>query len=624
MLAWGRKDKKERAVRFAARFGLPLLRLEDGFLRSLDLGVNGAAPLSLVADATGVYYDAARPSDLENLLNATGWERPELLEEAARAIRAIRAYNLSKYNHAPDARVTLMPDRGRERVLVLDQTANDLSVRLGMADEQTFTAMLRAAVDEHPDADIYVKTHPDVLAGKKQGVFPPGALPGGITLIAEDSAPPSLLRRADSVYTVSSQMGFEALLLNRAVHCFGMPFYAGWGLTTDRQQLARRSRKRSLEEVFAAAYILYSRYVHPATGQRCGINDIIRILAEQRRINERNQGYHACVGFKRWKQPHARAFLKSTRGRTDFFSTTAKAVTSAVKHQGVVVTWASRENAEVAPACAVAKIPLQRMEDGFLRSVGLGSDYFRPGSLVLDDVGIYYNPAQPSRLEILLRETPQPEELENARHVREELARRGISKYNMTGATDIPPIPVGKTVVLVPGQVEDDASVRRGGCGVLSNMALLRLVRENRPTAFILYKEHPDVVSGNRSGRLDQRRAVGLADAVIRTAPIEEVLKICHEVHTLTSLTGFEALLRGISVWTYGGPFYAGWGLTTDRVAFPRRRRLPSIDYLIAGALLRYPAYFDWRSESFLDCRTFIECLDAARSARDTFSKGVI
>ena len=622
VLTWGLKDKKERAARFAARFGLPLLRLEDGFLRSLDLGVNGAAPLSLVRDTTGIYYDATRPSDLENLLNSTGWESPELLDEARAAMRAIVTHKLSKYNHAPEMRPSLLPDTGRKRVLVLDQTANDLSVSLGLADAETFRAMLQAALAENPGADIYVKTHPDVLAGKKQGFYDPMTLPLDVRLIAEGVAPLSLLERVDEVYVVSSQMGFEALMLGKEVHCFGMPFYAGWGLTRDRQHLSRRSRRRTLEEVFAAAWLKYARYVHPANGQVCGINDIIPVLAEQRRINERNAGYHACVGFKKWKQSHARAFLHSTRGTTAFFDDAGEAVTAARQHHGDVISWASREPADIATQCAVRDVPLRRMEDGFLRSVGLGSDYFRPGSLVLDDTGMYYDPSRPSSLETLLQEPPSEHELATARRLRELLVQRNISKYNVTGVSDLPVLPRGRTIVLVPGQVEDDASVRLGGCGITTNLALLRAVRTQRPDAFILYKEHPDVVRGNRPGRLDMSRASALADAVIRTTPIEHALALCHEVHTLTSLTGFETLIRGIPVWTYGGPFYAGWGLTTDRVTFSRRCPLPSVEHLMVGALLRYPAYYDWNSRQFLDCQSFVQCLDAARAVESR--KGVL
>lgn len=613
VLTWGRKDKKERAARFATLCKLPVLRLEDGFLRSLDLGVNGAAPLSLVADSTGIYYDATTPSDLENLLNSTGWESPDLLAEARCAMEAIKTLGLSKYNHATDALPGMLPDRGCPRVLLLDQTAGDLSVSLGLADASTFTNMLDCALRENPAADIYIKSHPDVLAGKKRGFLTHAISGSGVTVLSQDVNPLSLLRQADIIYTVSSQMGFEALMLGKTVHCFGMPFYAGWGLTHDRQSCSRRVRRRTLEEVFAAAYLKYARYVHPSTRQRCSIHAIIQLLNEQKQRNEANAAYHACVGFNKWKHPHAKAFLHSTRGRTEFFMSTDAAVQAAVQNQGRVVVWSSRETQDLTKACQSAQVPLHRMEDGFLRSVGLGSDYLRPGSLVLDDTGIHYDSACESRLERLLRESDfDTALLQKAATLRQLVVAEGITKYNVGDRTDLPTVPAGKTVVLVPGQVEDDASVLRGGCGIYSSMALLREVRTARPNAFVIYKEHPDVVSGSRPGGLDTKGLLALADCVVRHASMHHLLPLCHEVHTLTSLTGFEALLRGIPVWTYGAPFYAGWNLTTDRVRFVRRRALPSVDYLVAGALLRYASYYDWNSRCFVDCETFVHTLGRA------------
>ncbi|MEA1989903.1 MAG: hypothetical protein U9N57_11970, partial [Pseudomonadota bacterium] len=42
--------------------------LEDGFLRSVGLGINHARPLSLVVDSRGMYYDCTKESDLEHIL----------------------------------------------------------------------------------------------------------------------------------------------------------------------------------------------------------------------------------------------------------------------------------------------------------------------------------------------------------------------------------------------------------------------------------------------------------------------------------------------------------------------------------------------------------------------------
>jgi len=73
------------------------------------------------------------------------------------------------------------------------------------------------------------------------------------------------------------------------------------------------------------------------------------------------------------------------------------------------------------------------------------------------------------------------------------------------------------------------------------------------------------------------------------------------EVHTISSLTGFEALLRGLDVTCYGLPFYAGWGLTTDmdgqslpKATYLKRRQRDiylTLEQLIYGALICYPLY---------------------------------
>jgi capsular polysaccharide export protein len=78
-------------------------------------------------------------------------------------------------------------------------------------------------------------------------------------------------------------------------------------------------------------------------------------------------------------------------------------------------------------------------------------------------------------------------------------------------------------------------------------------------------------------------------------ALLEEV----DEVHTLTSLAGFEALLRGKRVVTFGQPFYSGWGLTEDHVSFPRRTRTLTLDELVAGVLLLYPVYLSRQTGRF-------------------------
>lgn len=609
-VGWGHKPSANKARRYAAMHSIPYLALEDGFLRSLDLGCKGAQPLSLVVDHTGIYYDATESSELENLLNSSGWETSALLDSAHHAIESIIGYHLSKYNHAPDVSSDLWGTSSAPHVLVLDQTVGDASVSLGMACEASFKAMLDEALSLYPLESIQVKTHPDVIAGKKRGFLADYAKKRGVQVISLDCSPISLLLQADVVYTVTSQMGFEALMLGKEVHCFGMPFYAGWGLTIDKQSCPRRTRKRSLEEVFAAAYMLYARYVNPIREERCDIHETISLLAEQRRQNERNRTFHACLGFRWWKKPYAKAYLKSTGEKTTFFRNAKRAIAQAKARGGEVVVWSSGVTDDLQQQCDRASVTLARMEDGFIRSVGLGSDFNWPYSLVVDRKGIYYDPMRPSDLEDILNTLPHHPDydslMKRAASLRSLILEKGLTKYN-TGLRDVslPYLPKDKTIILVPGQVEDDASVRKGGFG-MDNLSLLQKARENRPNAFIIYKPHPDVERGNRKGAIPKETALRYADIIVHNYPMGQLLPKVHEVHTLTSQTGFEALLRGVRVCTYGGPFYAGWGLTEDAQSFPRRTARLTLDELVAGTLLLYPTYYDWQTSNF--CRAEDVC----------------
>jgi capsular polysaccharide export protein len=167
----------------------------------------------------------------------------------------------------------------------------------------------------------------------------------------------------------------------------------------------------------------------------------------------------------------------------------------------------------------------------------------------------------------------------------------------------------------VPGQVETDASIAKGSPEIKTNLGLLEAVRAANPDAFIIYKPHPDVVGGGRYGQIDSARVARSCDLELQQAAITDLLDQVHEIHTLSSLTGFEALLRGRKVVTYGMPFYAGWGLTTDRLVCSRRTRRLTLDELVAGALILYPVYVDPASGDHINVETAIAVLARQRVA---------
>ncbi len=298
-----------------------------------------------------------------------------------------------------------------------------------------------------------------------------------------------------------------------------------------------------------------------------------------------------CFGFYPWKQGYTRRYLASQASRIVF--TGSRLRMRGARGKSALLVWGMRDNPTVLRHALRRGMPIWRMEDGFLRSVGLGSDRTTPASLVLDKQGIYYDPTQPSDLETILEQSDfSAEERARAAALREAIVRLGVSKYNVGDrSVTLPQAPVGKRVVLVPGQVEDDASIRLGTKDVRTNADLLRITREKRPDAFVVFKPHPDVISGNRMGAVSDALARRYADAVVVDAPLPACLAIADEVHTMTSLVGFEALLRGLAVSAYGMPFYAGWGLTEDRSSHPRRTRKLTLDELVAGTLIRYPLY---------------------------------
>ncbi|MFC5775840.1 hypothetical protein [Ectobacillus antri] len=283
---WGMKPSTKKALEFCRQHNIPYLSLEDGFLRSIGLGVNGSPPLSICIDHVGIYYDATRPSRLENILNSQGWNSEELMDQARKAMNFITDNYLSKYNHAPMINTSIFKDTDKKRVLVVDQTYGDMSITLGLADQKRFVEMYLAARKENPEAHIYIKTHPDVISGKKQGNILDIDIDANTTFIYEDCNPISLIQEVDKVYVVTSQLGFEALMLGKEVHCFGAPFYAGWGATKDRILIERRNKSRTVEEIFAAAYLLYPRYVNPVNGNPGTIFDVISYLIDHKKHNK--------------------------------------------------------------------------------------------------------------------------------------------------------------------------------------------------------------------------------------------------------------------------------------------------------------------------------------------------
>ena len=601
LLAWGRRPSARRVERLAQRWQLPVWHLEDGLLRSLAKG-RDHPPLALLVDDLGVHFDATRPSRLEQRIAAP------LAPEQRRRARQIRQLwcdlRLSKLNPAQES-----PAPDQPFVLVVDQSAGDRSIALGQAGPQRFQQMLQEALRDHPDCTVVVKVHPDVIRGRARGHFHRRDLQHPrIQLCADGLHPAALLEQATAVYVVTSQMGFEALLWGKPVHCFGMPFYAGWGLTSDR--LPAPSRRRpgiELEAVVHAALVAGTRCVDPHQHRPCSIEELMQAIGLQRQHQAGGPTRVEAFGFTPWKQPSLRRFLAGRAVRFRW----ARSLPG--RRAEAVAVWGRRARPRLLATAADRTLPVLRVEDGFLRSVGLGADLIDPISWVVDRTGMYYDATGPSDLEHLLAGSDwTAAQLQRAAALRQRLVTEAITKYNLSGASWQRPASASR-VVLVVGQVESDASIRFGAPALNSNLALLQAVRAAEPDAFVIYKPHPDVVAGLcRSGE-GELQAAAFCDQVLTEGSISTLFSQVDALHVLTSLAGFEALLRGVEVHCWGLPFYAGWGLTRDQLRCERRGRSLPLDALVHGALIDYPRYVSRHSGWFISPEQAIDELVAWR-----------
>ena len=631
VIGWGNKPNTRKARLFAEKNALSYLRLEDGFLAYAGHPAMGSTRLSLIVDRKGIYYDSRSPSELEDQCNAIdAWCTTEFCQRSENLIAQITRFGLSKYNQQRGHLPGWIRNDDRQKILLVDQVRNDMSVECAQADATTFTDMLRDVRADYPEALILIKTHPDILLGKKKGYFDIATEDPAIRFLAEDCDLPELMSAVERVFCVSSQLGFEALMYGKPVHCYGLPFYAGWGLTQDVMSCPRRKARLSLAQLVAAALIRYPRYRLPGQSQLCTPEEAVSHLLEKQQRADLDR-VHTCyaVGFSLWKRAFVKEFIGDMALEVRFCHSAKVARRLAAQSKdNAILVWGNNEF-RLESWARRYDVAFWRMEDGFVRSVGLGADLRRPSCLVVDTQGLYYRAEQPSDILTLLNNT-RFDETQRARGkaLQEMLNAQAVTKYNLgysdqvsgTERLGIRQQAGGREIILVPGQYEADQSIQNSRGAVKSNLALLQATRTAYPEGFILFKEHPDLYSGVRPGALGETAALQYADLYVTHVDMHELLQECDRVSTMTSLTGFEALIRNRSVHVWGSPFYAGWGLTDDELEFPERTAKITTEELVYTALVLYCRCFSWVTRSEASPEQVIE--ELARERREWATGG--
>ena len=632
-IIWG-YNELDGTTEYAKKHNIPIYRMEDGFVRSVGLGANHELPISLVLDKTGtLYFDARSPSTLENILNEYDFSsNNELMKEAEVCLDKHLNSRISKYNHISKKFSEDIYSKycekinGVKRILVIGQVEEDASIKYGCNREINNRNLVLKARQDYPDAQIFFKPHPDTLAGKRDVITPLTEIAKMAHVVMEPLALIDSFETIDEVYTITSLSGLEAILRDIPVTTLGMPFYSGWGLTKDILENPRRKRKLSKLELFAAAYILYPDYFNEGESNsarlfnvidefsshimECNISDDSSknksgsVISQQFYCFGDNWGVKKDVpvafvfGVLPWKRKYVAALLNDYRVAYRFGGHKYDKIEEAIQNNPLseVFVWGYKENDKLKNIFKKYGKSIKRLEDGFVAGIGLGVDRNPSLSMCIDSEGLYYNSRVPSQLEKMLIDFDPDSNLELVERSKKCISRilnESVTKYNIQTQNQIELPANGKKRVLVLGQVETDKSIQFGCSRNITNNQLVLLAKTENPDAEIIYKPHPDVLSGKVLKLTKPDDVENIATVVYDSVSLPVMIDNVDHVYTITSLSGFEAVLRGKKVTTFGAPFYSGWGFTDDRQPVERRKRTLSPEQVFAVTYLLYSRYIN-------------------------------
>ena len=580
-----------------------IIFIEDGFIHSYGYKKK-KIPFSICYDKKGIFYNHKSDSELFKLIKEK--LSKEKLLRSRKIIKLWKDYSISKYNFP-----NFIEPPDKKFILLIDQTLGDLSIYYGGACKDSFTKMFDFAYKNWPDHKILIKVHPDVIKSKKNGCIDETFFKKKNVIVVDELGQINkLIEFCSAVCVVTSQVGFESLIYEKEVHVFGKPFYSGLGLTIDHNihSDSKNINSITIEQLVYGTLVKYHNYLDPKTYKACEVETILDYINKNRIISRFFPNDFEGINLTPWKARQINRFIYPATGKR------VKNFISFKSRIENIIVWGKNQRTDK----YISKVKnCISVEDGFIRSVGLGGDLFPPYSLLFDKKGIHFDGSRSSDLENLLQEMILEEhELIRSRKIIELIVKLNISKYNLKfkNKLEFPRNIKNRDIIAVLGQVENDNSILYGVPNDTiqkSNFSLVKQVKKDYPNSYIIYKPHPDIDSGLRAKGNKEKDIKEVADFIAYNTPLEYIFNKVDKVAVFTSLGGFEALIRGISVITYGFPFYAGWGLTLDKLnkhnwAKRRTRRL-SLEELIFISLVKYPLYSSLKFDCFLEIENVIE-----------------
>jgi len=274
-IGWGKKENTKIAFDYCMHYDLDYIRIEDGFIRSNGLGVTGAKSMSFIIDKSGIFYDKVNDNDLKDIILK---QKLSIIEE--KKIRDIIKYitdnKISKYNNICTKSIDTLNISDKKNILIIGQVDNDMSLKYGLIDNHdVYLDIIKFINSNNTNHTIYIKLHPDILSGVKKSSLDLNQLRNmNVIIITDNYNPIELLSKFEEIHTLTSQMGFEALMIGKKVHTWGVPFYSGYGITEDHNiyyEDVRNTIPRSLEIVFKSMYLDYTIYIDLNKKEVCDI-----------------------------------------------------------------------------------------------------------------------------------------------------------------------------------------------------------------------------------------------------------------------------------------------------------------------------------------------------------------
>lgn len=223
------------------------------------------------------------------------------------------------------------------------------------------------------------------------------------------------------------------------------------------------------------------------------------------------------------------------------------------------------------------------LEDGFIRSTPDDESGAPPLSIVMDSQAPYFDTTRPNDLTDLIANfdfTQDGYDEALAQEVLDYYVSHRVSKYNHQPYVDVVPIYgiKNKNRILVLGQVSHDDSLKYGGGIGINLLDVVNKAIEENPNAQIIVKPHPMTLDD-----FSMINALTKLDCLILTQSIHlvDAFETIDHVYTITSLGGFEALLRGKKVTVLGRPFYHDWTETSELEGQHLKRHLLYLTYCL-------------------------------------------